>query len=68
MEILSLFPSFTNCGSLCCWFNAIIFKALKDTTSPKKFQGSKGFVPPNNPFVKILMINVIFRKFLMLPK
>jgi hypothetical protein len=60
MEILSLFPSLTNCGSLCCWFNAIIFKALKDTTFQKQFQGSKGFEPPNNPFVKILMINVIF--------
>jgi hypothetical protein len=59
MEISSLFPSLTSCGSLSCWFNVIIFKA-KDTTFQKKIQGSKGFEPPNNPFVKIMMINVIF--------
>jgi hypothetical protein len=42
--------------------NAIIFKALRDTTFKKQIQGSKGFEPPNNPFVKILMINVIFQE------
>jgi hypothetical protein len=47
-------------GLFCCWFNATIFKALKDTTVQKQIQGSKGFEPPNNPFVKIMMINVIF--------